>query len=200
MDDRRCSANVSDGSPDTYSDAELVRDAQRGGVQSMEILIRRHAGALGQYLAHKTPCRAETEDLAQETWLRVWRFIQRVDPDRPFRPWLFRVATRVAASRYRRSDRHGPLDEATLANLVSPPGGGGHLQDEVSVLWRRAAEVLPPRQREALWLFYMEEMSIAEVAIAMQVPRGLVKVWLHRARTRLARELSLPSGSGGAHP
>ena len=84
------------------SDETLLRRYERrGDAAAMETLVRRHAAALGTFLAGWGDGAAETEDLVQETWLRVLR--------RPgafrggsFRAWLLRVARNLAVDRSRR--------------------------------------------------------------------------------------------------
>ena len=80
---------------------ELARKAGEGSSACFSALVSRFAGRLFHYLQHKVGSAHDAEDLVQETFLRVLRHIDRYDPTRPFAPWLFTIATRLAISHHR---------------------------------------------------------------------------------------------------
>jgi RNA polymerase sigma-70 factor (sigma-E family) len=119
--------------------------------------------------------RAAAEDVAQEAFVRLyarWRRVSRYD-----RPgaWVRRVAIRLATRARRR--------ESTLQLEPEQPGT---TDTTVDPDLRRAILSLPPNQRAAIVLHYLEDLPVAQVAEAMGVATSTAKVHLHRARKRLA--------------
>ncbi|MCW3839407.1 SigE family RNA polymerase sigma factor [Micromonospora yasonensis] len=126
---------------------------------------------------------AEAQDLVQEAYARAWRQWGKLAAHPAPEAWLRLVISRLATDRWRRlrswrlaASRTGPPDD------VRPPG-------EETVLLVGALRQLPVRQREALALHYLFDMSVAEVAREAGVPTGTVKSWLARGRARLAELL-----------
>ncbi len=120
------------------------------------------------------------EDITQEAFLQLlrhWRKVSRYE-----RPgaWVRRVAIRLATRHVRRERMRTSLE----ADRVPPPVGS-----PVDIDLMRAIAQLPPQHRAAVVLFYFEDRPVAEIADLMQCPPSSAKVWLHRARQRLAEIL-----------
>ncbi|MFR9780345.1 SigE family RNA polymerase sigma factor [Micromonospora sp. MS34] len=125
----------------------------------------------------------EAQDLVQEAYARAWRQWDKLVAHPAPEAWLRLVISRLATDRWRRlrlwrlaASRTGPPDD------VRPPG-------EETVLLVGALRQLPARQRQALALHYLFDMSVEEVAREAGVPTGTVKSWLARGRARLAELL-----------
>ena len=119
--------------------------------------------------------RAAAEDVAQEAFVRLyarWRRVSRYDKPGA---WVRRVAIRLASRARRRP--------STLALVPEQPGAADPQADPDL---RRALLSLPPNQRAAIVLHYLEDLPVAEVAETMGVATSTAKVHLHRARKRLA--------------
>lgn len=171
----------------TPDDQVLAVRAAAGCPASFEDLVDRHTGRLLGYLIRRTGNRHDAEDLVQETWVRAYRYLGSYDPARAFPAWLFRIASNLA------NDRAGRRKEAAA------PAREAAREGEDGSVWSTADRVLPRAQREALWLFYGEGLSVREVASVMGKSGMNVKVMLYRARTRLGEELrSGPDGSRSA--
>src|SRR5271154_736125 len=91
---------------DSSGDGELARRAQAGCAASFEQLVRRFQVPLVQFLAGRTRCRADAEDLTQETLVRAYRSLQRYSSEWPFRTWLFTIAHRLSINLARRRRNH----------------------------------------------------------------------------------------------
>ena len=126
--------------------------------------------------------RADAEDAVQDAWVEILRGLKSLRDDRAFPAWAYRIVTRRAAkligSKMRARDVAAtvPMDETV-------PESGPAAHDAATV--RRAIAALPPDQGSTIALFYLEEMSVAEVALALDVPPGTVKTRLMHARTKL---------------
>lgn len=120
---------------------------------------------------------ADAEDAVGEAALRAWRSWGKLRDRERVRPWLVRIAVNCAREHRRKYGRILPVEDLeALAGAAEP--------EPASTLWD-AVLLLPPDQRAAVTLFYYEEMSEAETARALGVPKGTVKSRLSRARAAL---------------
>lgn len=120
-------------------------------------------------------------DLVQEGWAAIARGLPALRDDRAFLPWALAIVTRAAAREVTRRIRARET-AAELARAAGEPGAesGGEPPD-----LRAAIAELPPGQRAVLALFYLDGLSVAEVATALAIPPGTVKTRLMHARNRL---------------
>lgn len=118
--------------------------------------------------------------------MRVLRGLHRLHDPANFRAWLFGIAHRAFAdllrTRYRQRDVE-TLDESVIEPSVTPADGV-----ETAILLRMLSQ-LAPAEREILTLFHLQELSLAEVSVALGVPLGTVKSRLARARAALRQKL-----------
>jgi RNA polymerase sigma-70 factor, ECF subfamily len=167
------------------SDEELACQAQRGCVSSLDRLLRRFQGPLLQFLRHQG-AGADAEDLLQETFLRAYENLHRYNNNWPFSSWLFTIARRVGINHHRGARLK--MDDCPMNSVAStvpePWRTVASTEDRVR-LWDVAACVLSEEQTTALWLHYVEEMPIQEIARVLERTRSSVKVLLFRARKRL---------------
>ncbi len=176
-------------------DELLAIRCQLGERSAFDELIERYADRLRGYVRRVANSESEADDLVQDTWLRVLRGMPGLREPARLRSWLFGIAHRVLIDRLRlryAEPAHAPIevlvDEADLQDE--------HLrQDQVE----HGLAALAPPEREAVVLFYLEQLSLAEMAEVTAVPVGTVKSRLHRARTRLRAVLETndaPRGTG----
>jgi RNA polymerase sigma-70 factor, ECF subfamily len=186
-----------------HSPEELAVRAQGGdeaGIAAFSELVERFSGRLHSFLLRRLPP-ADAEDLTQEAFIRAWQRIGTYNPRYRFSTWLFTIATRLAIS-HGRVDRRGREREFDSAGNSSQagidstrrdsrrdPGASASQREERLRIWETVAEILGDEQHTAIWLRYVEEMSIAEIARVMgRTPVG-VRVMLFRARNLLAQRM-----------
>jgi len=137
----------------------------------------------------------DAEDVAQETFIRAYRALERFDASRPLRPWLLRIASNLARNQRRSLGRYfGALQRLVLldpeararAKGESPPGPGeaGPSAEDAHSLWQAVRRLRPPDQ-EIIYLRYFLDLSEAETATALEIAPGTVKSRTHRALQRL---------------
>ncbi len=134
-------------------------------------------------------------DIAQEAWADIAKGLSGLDDVRVFPAWAYRIVSRRAADAIRRRQR----DRRLASEYAAENGGAGHgatdesaKQTEARADDRRlhaAIRALPRDQRAAVALFYQEDLSVAEIAAALQVPAGTVKTRLMHARRKLRQAL-----------
>jgi len=125
--------------------------------------------------------RGRAEEVTQDAFLRLyerWRGVARVEHPEA---WVRKVALRAAIRQARRN-----LSVRPVAEVADP----GTLDPVPDVDLARAVATLPPHQRAAVALFYLEDRSVAEIADLMEVSASTVKQHLHRARLRMAELLT----------
>ncbi|MDX2162159.1 MAG: RNA polymerase sigma factor [bacterium] len=175
------------------TDEEYGRRLQTGDRGAVGVLVERHHAALIGYLYRMTGGdSALAEDLAQETFVRVLRFIAQYRYPRPFKAWLYAIATNIARNHYNSADqRHTlsadpdapepPDDSATLDDPLI------HADDVRAVI--RALAALPAHQRETIVLYYYQALSIAEIAETLAVPLGTIRSRLSLGIGRLREKM-----------
>jgi RNA polymerase sigma-70 factor (ECF subfamily) len=169
-------------------DEYLVASAKAGDSQSFQLLARRWQKKLVAHAWRLTGDAEAARDAAQEGWVEIVRGIGRLDDERAFPAWAYRIVSRRCAKQIGAAVRRRELAEAALAEPAAEDGGtpGTALEHE---RLRAAVRGLPEDQRAAVALFHFEEMSVAEVAVALDVPVGTVKTRLMHARRKLRAAL-----------
>lgn len=125
------------------------------------------------------PDHQEAQDIAQETFLRLYQEHDRF-PNKPLSPgWLFSVARNLIRDAQRRSSR------TIMQDPVEPPY---HAHDSVAtrVAVQMTLDQMDPVDQQCLWLFYYGDYSIKQIAEALDLPPGAVKTRLYRARQKFA--------------
>jgi RNA polymerase sigma factor (sigma-70 family) len=172
---------------DRRLDELLVVRCQLGERPAFDALIKRWHGALWRYLRHLADSDDAASDLAQDTWIRVFRSLVKLREPHKFRAWLFGIARRAAMDRLRVRYSQ-PLRIDLPLEEIAGDEPDVNLEEEFATLEAGVAS-LPIVERETLSLFYLREFSIDEIGELMDVPVGTVKSRLFRARRLLRQTL-----------
>jgi RNA polymerase sigma factor (sigma-70 family) len=180
---------------DRRTDSDLVAASRAGEHAAFGELVDRHHARLST-LARRLVGDAEAEDLTQETLLQAYLGLDRLRDRERFSAWIYGIALNLAKMRLR-SRRNGVLPGVEagaerLAALVAAEPSPAEVV-EARELWslvERAVAVLPPAERRAVLMHYVDGLSCEEIAALLGVPAGTVRVRLHRARGRLRDRLS----------
>ncbi len=175
---------------DEAAERELIRLAQRGDAEPFGQLVERHQQAVFNIVYRLTGNRQEAKDVAQEAFVKTYQTLDRFDPQRPFAPWLYRIATNTALNWIKRRRREVELEEDAPLADPSPGPESLAIAAETSVRLRAAIAALPPNYRAAIELRHFQGLSYQEMSEALGVPLSDVKSWLFRARRRLRRVLT----------
>jgi RNA polymerase sigma-70 factor, ECF subfamily len=177
-------------------DELLARRAAAGHLDAFEELLRRYRNRVYRICYRMAGNAEDAEDWAQECLVRVYRQLERYDPELPFAPWLLRVVANTSINLARtRTHRQGNLelglDEESDALSLAPDPLHAALSGEQERQVRAAVRLLPVPLRQAVVLRVLEELSFRELAEVLGVPlqtaasrvrRGLLQV-----RERLER-------------
>jgi len=170
-------------------DVTLLKAWRGGDQRAGSALLSRYFDSLYRFFAAKVG--DEVDDLIQRTFLALVRHRDAIREESSFRAYLFTVARREFYHYLRtRRRRRDPLDFGTvsLADLGTSPSGIVARRKEQAVLLQ-ALRRIPLDLQLALELYYWEELTTAELAVAFEIPHGTAKSTLRRAREHLRRAL-----------
>lgn len=182
----------------SLEDAELLSRCLAGDEKAYRELVERHKGQVFSLALRMVRQAQDAEDLTQETFVRMFRAIDRYDPARPLGAWLYTIATRLCIDHIRRR-RVRPVsmfqedDEGDVRIIeaedpgLKPDEAFVHGDEE-----RRATQLidsLPPHYRIVVILRHQKDLSYEEIAEALNLPLGTVKARIHRARALLKDRL-----------
>lgn len=169
------------------TDEELVDATLNGSAAAFAEVVERYQERLLRFLLTRCATRADAEDALQDTFLNAYRYLPSYRPRWRFSTWLYRIAIRNA------SRRRGPgeLSYQDHADDAADPLDACIRHSDRVNIWLAASRLLTPDARAALWLRYVEDMSIREVARALGRSQTWTKVSLLRSRRRLKAALAI---------
>src|SRR5579859_5453623 len=162
----------------TSTDEELMRDLARGRQDALGPLYSRYASLVFN-LGVQSLDRTAAEELVQEVFLTIWRGAAGFDSSQgPFRPWLLRLTHWKILNELRRRRRRPAVDDgAELEQSVDREPGPEERawQRDNETIVKSALAALPPKQRQAIALAFLEDMTHEQVARTLDVPLGTAK-------------------------
>jgi RNA polymerase sigma-70 factor (ECF subfamily) len=175
---------------DKTVEREQIWLARQGDTDAYGQLMIRHQQAVFNIAYRVTGNRQEAEDVAQEAFVKAYRALGRFDTERPFAPWLYRIATNTALNWVKRRRPETTLDtETPLADPAPGPEAQAIATDTAAQL-RTAIAALPSNYRAVIELRHFQGLSYQEMSDALNVPISDVKSWLFRARRKLRKVLT----------
>lgn len=180
------------------SDEQLVAEYLKGDNESLEILIRRHLKPLYNFICRYAGNSREAEDIAQETFLRVWQNLKKFDRKKKFKTWAFAIAKNLSVDFLRKkkpilfsnfeNDKNNRFEE-TLPDAAPLPREILEQQD-LSRTLLSAMKKLPAEQRITLFLRYNDHFTFREIAETLNEPLHTVKSRHRRALIKLKEILT----------
>ncbi|MGH9361882.1 MAG: RNA polymerase sigma factor [Thermoanaerobaculia bacterium] len=180
-------------------DDELMARVGAGDRDAFATLVDRYKDAIVNYTTRLTGDRDRAQDLAQETFLRLFRSAPRYSEQGQLRAYLYRIATNLVRSEVRRERRLRLLQPLLFGAgpAAEPPSSAASLlRDELQRQVAAAVAALPLRWRLPLVLHEIEGWSYAAIAAQLGLREGTVKSRIHRGRRQLRRALE-PYWNGG---
>jgi len=174
---------------DRKQDELLAIRCQLGEPAAFDALIARWHEPLWNYLRRLTGDDDAAAEAVQDVWLRILRGIPRLREGSRLRAWIFGIARRVAMDRLRAKYSQPPLVSAAELDLAGTEEPDDLAED--IALMHEELRRLPVPEREVLVLFYLEELTMTEIAEVVGIPSGTVKSRLFRARKALRDQLVL---------
>ena len=179
---------------DELTDRELVLQLQDDSLAALGALYDRHSRLVYRTALVVTGDPEAASDLLQDVFLRLHRFADRVDPERPLEPWLYRVTANQSYTWVKRHQRWThPLEEIAewLSSGVKNSPQYITEQDDESKRIQVAIAKLSLPQRVVVVMYYINDLSLHEIAEILEIPEGTVKSRLHYGRNALKNHLGL---------
>jgi RNA polymerase sigma-70 factor (ECF subfamily) len=202
VDDPESTAKVVGGP----SDVELVRAYRAGDIHAFEELHRRYVGSIFRLVRRKLGDALLAEDIAQETFLKALRMMDRVDDSFNFGGWVHTVARNLCYDELRRRQRDLRVDDGddedggVLAGLPSTSKSFDPVLVQESNEVRRqvwtVAQRLPEKYRLVLTLRELQGLSYRRIAVILKMSESAVETLLYRARLRFKEEFVALEAAG----
>ena len=168
------------------NESELVERCRKGDREAQRELYARTSDRVYRVLFRMTRNADDASELAQETYLRVFRGIGEFKGTASVATWVYQIALNEGREflrrRKRREEVSGGVDE-----LVESPGQSGH--DQIRLDIEEALARLPEAQRTLIVLRHLEGLSYGEMAQVLGKPAGTIASGLNRARQMLREQL-----------
>jgi RNA polymerase sigma-70 factor, ECF subfamily len=183
-------SRVVDGelSVDAAETARLVQLTLAGDSAAFEQIVVRHENRIMAMAARLLGAREDAKDVAQEVFLRAFKYLHRLDVQRPVEPWLMRITVNVcrdvARLRQRRLATFVDVDEPEPIDEAPDPYTGLARKQQQRIL-QQALGTLPEKERLAIVLRDVEGLSTAEVASVLQSSETTVRSQISRGRLKL---------------
>lgn len=172
---------------DEKTDAELVAETKAGTLTSFEVLVKRYEKRLTGFAYKRVLDSDVAADVAQETFIRIFKNIQTFDITKPFSPWMYTIAKNLSLDIIRKGKHSAALEweiEDGKESLISRIIKG----EQVTALWN-AIRTLPEKYRNPLVGYYFADQSIRELAYNFNMSENTIKTHLQRAKKYLRVEL-----------
>lgn len=188
------------------AETEAIREVLTGNRDAYRVLMDRHFCSVYRIAFRITGNEADAEEAAQEAFLRAYNKLPGFRQDSAFSTWITRIAMNTAINLVERRNRdlsyYAPRiadepapDESTIPVAYAGAGPEAILLDSEAAKLRRAAMAnLTPMERTAFTLRHMEDLPIAEIAAALNVPASSAKQAVFRAVGKLRRSLAPLAG------
>lgn len=166
----------------------LIAAAQKGSVSAFTELVGEYREGLLRFLVTRAASYADAEDALQDTLINAYRYINSYDPEWRFSTWLYRIAiNNLSKMRAALTDANVDVDD--LSEEEAGPLDQCIAAAERENLWVSAKRVLSDEVYSALWLRYVEDMSVKDISAVMERSISWTKVNLSRARKQLDTEM-----------
>lgn len=173
--------------PEIAETARLVRLTLSGDSAAFEQIVLRHESRVMNLAARILGSRDDAPDAAQEVFLRAFKYLHRLDLQKPIEPWLIRITVNVCRDAARGRQRRRALIDGSSPEAIDRAAGpyDGLAQKEERLLLRKALETLPEKERLAVLLRDVEGLSTPEVASILNSSDTTVRSQISRGRVRL---------------
>jgi RNA polymerase sigma-70 factor (ECF subfamily) len=188
------------------AETEAIRDVLTGNRDAYRVLMDRYFYSVVRVTFRITGNEADAEEAAQEAFLRAYNKLPSFRQDSAFATWIMRIAMNTAINLVERRNRDLSYHAPRISDEPSPTGDTVRIADthagpegllldrEATTLRHAAMAALTPMERTAFTLRHMEDLPIADIAAALNVPANSAKQAVFRAVAKLRRSLAPLAG------
>ncbi|EDP69459.1 RNA polymerase ECF-type sigma factor [Flavobacteriales bacterium ALC-1] len=174
----------------TNDDNILIESIENGDTKAYAQLVDRYKDLVYTLALRMLKHREEAEEVAQDTFIKVFKSLNKFKGDSKFSTWIYKVTYNTCLDRIKKNKKYlndVAIDEFTFNKLDTIDNALDNIiKEEKSVLIKNCINKLPEDSSALLTLFYFEELSLDEISKIINVEANTVKVKLFRARKKLA--------------
>lgn len=174
----------------TNDDQNLINAISNGDTVAYAQLVNRYKDLVYTLALRMLKHKEEAEEVAQDTFIKVFKSLDKFKGDAKFSTWIYRVAYNTCLDRIKKNKKHFndiAIDEITFNKLDTIDNALDNLiKVEKHQLLKKCINKLPEESSAIITLFYFEELSLDEISKIINVEANTVKVKLFRARKKLA--------------
>lgn len=174
----------------TNNDQILINAINNGNTRAYAQLVNRYKDLVYTLALRMLKHREEAEEVAQDTFVKVFKSLNNFKGDSKFSTWIYRVTYNTCLDRIKKNKKHindVAIDAYTFNKLDTIDNALDHLiKEEKHALIKKCVNMLPEDSSALLTLFYFEELSLDEISSIINIEANTVKVKLFRARKKLA--------------
>lgn len=167
------------------SQASIIEGCLRGSVAAEKEMVAAYGTLVLSVALNVLGNRQDAEDVSQETFLQVFRHLDRYDRERSFKPWLLTIAYRRSLDLVRKRRRFKNLEAHAKREAASALERRAPDPEIPSALPSKILETLSPRERIALCLWANEGYAAKDIAQVMSCSASTVRVYLFSARRKI---------------
>src|SRR5260221_3171776 len=171
------------------SDRELVLRIKSGDVLGFEVLVNKYQRSLYSFTNRIVKDDSATEDILQKTFLKIYKSIDRVDPDRKFSTYAFEIAKNTAISYLRTLRRQIPIDQIEIE--LSDSSFDSLVKEDKEKRVSVAITSLPKKYQKVIRLYYFSDLSYNEIGQKLKLPVNTIRTHLRRAKEILKKTLKV---------
>jgi len=172
------------------SDVQLIEKIIQGETYFFEELVTRYRKPVFSICYRMVRQREEAEDLAQEVFVKAYRYLKQYNPEHKFSSWILKIATNTSIDALRKKKLDTmPLEEEIETHREDMSAEKAFLQEEARQEIESAIGRLPQEHRIVVLLYHQQGKSYQEIADILDIPLSMVKNRLFRARKTLKAEL-----------
>ncbi|WP_111683763.1 RNA polymerase sigma factor [Winogradskyella tangerina] len=174
----------------TNDDTILINAINNGDTKAYAQIVDRYKDLVYTLALRMLKHREEAEEVAQDTFIKVFKSLHKFKGDSKFSTWIYKVAYNTCLDTIKKNKKHlnnVAIDEYTFNKLETIDNALDHIiNEEKRDLIKKCINKLPEDSSALLTLFYFEELSLEEISKIINVEANTVKVKLFRARKKLA--------------
>lgn len=171
----------------SISDAEIIVAIRKNPQEGFRTLLSQYSQRVYWHIRRAVNSHQDAEDITQETFLRMFRSIDKLKSEDALKSWIYRIATNEALRFLeKRDDSILPLDNA----VEMPSDSYINYTDIEAVELKRAINSLPPKQRMVFNLRYYDELEYEEIASILETKVQNVRANYHNAKERIVKYMN----------
>jgi len=166
----------------------FVIAAQKGNEQAFTFLCKYYYSALYRFAYKLCGDSQLAQDALQNAWLKLSKNLRTLEDPRAFKSWIFKAVRWSVYDLLRKSIREEKVFEQDISvdEMASPEAPENIQSDHL----KEMIALLPEIDKQAIYLFYLEDMKISEISDVLQIPTGTIKSRLNRARKTLQEQVT----------